>query len=248
LFGLDKDEWASLALSFHISKKLRRLTPCQAAVLLDKAVQSTSFEVLADRLGFADSTTIQKIHSLSKLDPSLASLVSWGGRSGTISMSSASQIMRLKSKEYIEKALFFAVKSRMTKEESRQLVQITQRSELAFDDALEESIKTRPKIEQSEIIIGKFSVLDLYKTKYDQNIIDLFNDQVLTKTNDAERALRTALIRQLPDIPIAAIRVNNGYFTLMFNDENAKKFKSVVGADAIEDFVSGLLLETISSN
>lgn len=260
MFGLEESEWIGLALTLKTpGVKHRKISPCVAAKHLDKALRETTWDHLAEALGFADSTTIKKVHSLCDLDPPLAALVSWGGGLNSVSMSCASQLMRLKDKAAIEEGLKAAVTHRFTKEESRNLIQVIKRAEVELDikGAIERVLKGRPQIEHLAIIVGTLYEgdwsIDLGVEEPSEVIslgqsaiaIDL-KEKIESDPKSAERLLKLSIIRKFPDITITSVRLNDGHYSLMFTADSAAAFKKSVAPRSIDDFVKGLVVETFT--
>jgi hypothetical protein len=82
----------------------------------------------AKRAARTKASAIRRIHRLHDLPDDLAALVEWGTRRGSLSMSTASELLRLSSSELIREAIVSAIEYDLTKDKSRQVVQIHERT------------------------------------------------------------------------------------------------------------------------
>jgi len=159
----------------------------------------------------------------------IAPLVEWGTSSGTVSMSTATELMRLPSIDLTVEAVEAAVQHSFTKEEARQLVQVFQRSARPLDQCISNVLETRPRIEKSELILGSLVSAEA------QRRARLLGDEPTAKR------LRLLLARQYPDVICRALRVKAGRFSLLLSEDNAAKFRQQLAGEAIEAKLTSLL-------
>jgi hypothetical protein len=228
MFGLSANDWRDLLLSVNVHRSQRRLSPSRVAELLDIALKQTDLDQLSKALNFSDKTTLERIRSLRALPADLAILVDWGSRKGVLSMSTAAQLVRLKTSENIRAGFKAAVEHDMTKEEARQVIQIFERSGKPLAECISTALATRPKVIRSELIIGSL-VSDAAKKHVEE----------LGEAN-ATRKLRLALARSYPDIIAQSLRVSNGRFSLLLSEEHGKQLRSLVAPASIEVMISGM--------
>jgi len=229
VYGLRDDEWRDLVLSVNVHRKNRRLSPVQVARHMTRALQEIDAERLARALGFGDTTTLTKILRLGELPADLASLVDWGTRRGSVSMSAAAEILRLSSPTAIEHAMRAAVEHNLTREEARQVVQVQKRSGGSIQECVESVLRTRPRVERSELIIGSF-VSEVAKAR----IASLGNEA-------ATRILRRILAREYPNVTCQAVRVNGDRFSLLLSLEDSAKLRSGLRSRSVEGEVTRLV-------
>lgn len=229
MFGLAKEEWQDLVLSVNVHRKQRRLSPYRAACLLDRALANATIEELADALGFEDTTTLRKIHRLHELSPTLASVVHWGTRRGSLSMSTASELMRLDSEASLERAFSAAIEHNLTRDEARQLVQVRQRTGNDIDKCVEQALITRPRIERSELVLGSFI------SRESQEIAESLGE------GDASRALRLQMAKEVPQVVPRALRISDGRFSLLLSQDDAGKLRAAIGDQSIESKLTELM-------
>ena len=229
MYGLSEREWQDLVLSLNVHRKSRRLSPYETACFLDRALAQTDVQSLAQALGFSDVTTLHKILRLKQMPAEIAPLVEWGTSSGTVSMSTATELMRLPSIDLTVEAVEAAVQHSFTKEEARQLVQVFQRSARPLDQCISNVLETRPRIEKSELILGSLVSAEA------QRRARLLGDEPTAKR------LRLLLARQYPDVICRALRVKAGRFSLLLSEDNAAKFRQQLAGEAIEAKLTSLL-------
>ena len=230
MHGLAEEEWKDLVLSVNVHRKNRRLSPVQVATYISTALESTDLKTLASDLGFGDTTTIKRILRLKDMPDDLAAVVDWGTRKGSISMSVATELMRL-HRDFLFKAVGAAVSHSMSKEEVRQLVQIQARSEQSVDDCIEQVLKRRPRIERSELIIGSLLTGDA------QDLSNKLGNEELAKR------LRRSLAKRFPEVICQAVRVNGKRFSLLFAEKAAQDFRNLLSGKTIESTVTELVEE-----
>jgi hypothetical protein len=228
MFGLPANDWRDLLLSVNVHRSQRRLSPTRVAELLDAALRQTDLEQLSKALNFSDKTTLERIRSLRSLPADLGILVDWGSRKGVLSMSTAAQLVRLKTPERVRAGFKAAVENDMTKEEARQVIQILERSGKPLPDCISTALATRPKIIRSELIIGSL-VSDAAKKRVEE----------LGEVN-ATRKLRMGLARNFPEIIAQSFRIANGRFSLLLSEEHGQKLRLAVAPASIEVMISGM--------
>ena len=226
MHGLASSEWTDLLLSVNTRKAKRRLSPRIAAEYIDRALTNLSAEELAEELGFSDSSTLRKIHRLARLPVELAELVDWGVRKGSVSMSAASELMRLDSDEEVVEAIQSAIEFAMTRDEARQVVQIRTRADVPVRECVERALHTRPKVERTELILGSFT------TPKSAALAKELGDGA------SEKRLKRVLARNFPEVICKSVRVNGTRFALMFEEAQAKKLRASIGVSSLEGVIS----------
>jgi len=222
MFGLEKEQWQDLVLSVNVHRKNRRLSPAQVGRILTTALQHTDLETLADRLNFKDTTLLRKIARLADLPPDVASMIDWGTRKGSLSMSSATEIQRLAEPELIRQAAIAAVENDFSRAEARQLVQIRTRTGVPLPSCVESVIGTRPKVERSELIIGSF-------------LTEKAKAGCASPGNDAAaRGILLRLASRFPDITARALRINGDRFSLLLSAEDGTRLRQLIAPQSVE--------------
>jgi hypothetical protein len=229
MFGLTDEQWRDLVLSVNVHRKTRRLSPHQTAQYLALALEHGTMRALGDALGFSDTTTLLKIARLNTLPPDTAPLVEWGTAPGSISMSTAAELMRLPDTESAGAAIKAAVQNRFTKEEARQLVQISERSGETVDGCIKRVLLTRPRVERSELIIGTLL------SPIAQKKVAEIGDEPATKR------LRLLLAHQFPDVVCQSVRIRCGRFSVLVSEDNADKLRKGLAGRSLETVVTQLL-------
>lgn len=222
MFGLTREEWQDLVLSVNVHRKSRRLSPAQAASYLQRALQQTSVESLAEALGFKETSTLRKIAGLSVLPADVADTVEWGSRRGSISMSTAAELLRLGSPDLVREAVTSAIEHDLSKEEARQLVQIRARSSEPIEECVRRALGTRLRIERSELILGS-----LLSGSAQQVAHQLGNDVLA-------RRLKLVMANRFPDVVPKALRINGDRFTVLLAEADAANLRAALQGKSIE--------------
>lgn len=230
MFGLSSEQWRDLVLSVNVHRKNRRLSPVEVAEHLRKALEQVDVDTLAESLGFADTTTMKKILRLNEMPDGIATVVTWGisGR-GTLSMSTATELLRLSSHNLVAGAMKAAVEYGITREEARQIVQIRKRSGAPIAECVRQALRTRPRIERSELIMGTL-LTDIARQHVARLGVDSITKQV-----------RRMLARNYPDVMCQAVRISAERFSLLFSEENANAFRAAIGDDSVEVTITRLV-------
>lgn len=232
MFGLSTEQWQNVVLSVKTNRRSpRRLTPSQVGQHLQQALASSDLETLAHAIGFSDSTTVRKLIRLADLPSDVAPLIDWGSRTGTVSMSTAGELVRLPSQAERREAVKLAVTNRLTREEARQLAQLRERTGKPLTDCLTSVLHTRPVVERSELILGSF-----ISEGARQSIESLGPE-------DASRRIRRALARRFPDVVVTALRISGSRFSLMLKSDAATRLRSLASPLSIEELVTSIIVE-----
>lgn len=155
IHALTNDERRQLLLSVGTHRGRRPLSPFEVAELFDRAIsQGATLAECASAASLEGTTWVSRFLRLLKLPPTVTHLVDWGGGSGTIGLSNASEIARLENGEDEEKVIRTVLANRLNVSEVRQVVQLRKRSNRLVDACLEEVLKMRPQIEKRYLLIG----------------------------------------------------------------------------------------------
>ncbi len=232
--GLTIEEWRDLALSVNTGRGARRLRPVGAARRIAKALTFTRIDQLAEDLGFSDSSTLRRIVRLANLPAEVDPLVEWGGRSGAVSMTSASELSRVVSDVELPRCLKMVAENALTKEEVKQVTQVTRRQGLSVDEAIQAVIETRPRVVRNALFIGAYT---------DPRAVDILraDNGVLV-----ERALVTRFARSYPEIVIKRISLGEDRFSILVSPEDLEHLRHNLGSVSIEDKVTQFILSVAS--
>lgn len=225
MYGLPDQEWADLVLSVNTHRSQRRLSPSEVADLMARAVRQTSTEGLAKSLGFAGSDMVKRFLSLHRLDADLRDMVDWGAGPGTVSMTAAVILATLPDSDTIRTAFQAAMKHDLTKEEARQVKQTFSRGLGPIDECVRSVLKTRPRVERREVILGAVGVPSLRER--------------LARLTPSQRneALRAVLADLFPDVAFAGSNLTRSFFSLVLREDQALKLRSGLGGESLEELV-----------
>lgn len=236
MFGLSADDWCDLVLSVNVHRKNRRLSPVDVARLIKKANVKSDESTVAEALGFQDLTTFRRIKRLNLVPEDLAELVVWGRgeERGSLSMSAASELLRLPQDQY-KPAFKAAVEYRLSKEEARQVIQIGKRTGKPINECVEQALSTRVRIERSELIIG--SLL----TESARSVLEQLGPKVLA------RKVKRKLAAKFPTVICQSLRFKGCKMSILFKEEDAVEFRKYLERKSVEQCITEIV-ETIGSD
>ena len=233
MYGLTKQEWQDLVLSVNVRKANRRLNPYNAGLLIEKALKTTTPANLSSELNFKDLTTFDKIRGIARSPEEFGSLIDWGNRRGFLSMSTASELLRLDgTSNVVLKEIFRkAIECELTKEEARQVIQIFKRSKKNPLEAFEEAFNTRPIIQKSVLILGSLLSSEA-KNKAEASI-----------NESGMRKIYATFARHFPDISFQSFKINSPRFSLLLSEENEKLLKKSIDPLSVEEVITKTIEE-----
>lgn len=152
--GLTAGEARDLILSVGTHQGKRRLRPRQVAALLAKALDSgASRASLAESLGLRDSSMIGRFLKLNQIPEGASDLVGWGRTPGELSLSVACEVA-VAQPEDRDLLAAAAQAHRLTKEETRAVVQTRARSGRSLEDSIRAIVELRPEIVRRYVVLG----------------------------------------------------------------------------------------------
>jgi hypothetical protein len=152
--GLTAEEARDLIMSVGTHHGKRRISPVEAALLIQKALKAgCSVETCAQVLGFKDPTMVSWFLKLLKVDSGLHHLIGWGRASGTVSFIAATEIGSLNEDEQKE-AFDLAISNQLSKLEVFQAVQLRKRSKRRISECVAEVTRMRPIITRKHVFLG----------------------------------------------------------------------------------------------
>jgi hypothetical protein len=231
MYGLTKEEWQNLVLSVNVRKQTRRLTPHGVAKLICKALERVDGPTLASDLNFKDLRTFDKIKAIAKAPEEFGDLIDWGSRRGSLSMSTAYELLRVPARNAKDQKDLFksCIEAELTKDEARQVVQIQSRSGGTPSAALDSVLKSRPKIQRSHLVLGS-----LLSEKAKDNAAQSLKAHGMRK-------LHAALARNFPEVTPQVFRVANNGFSLLLSDSDHAKLRELVSPATVEQAITKLV-------
>ena len=225
LAALTPEEQQDLIMSVGVHKKSRRLSPCQVSRLLRKASTQQSLQDVALDVDLRDDTVLRKFMSLERLPPEIQALVSWGTQPGSISFSVAAEIARVDSIVEIGQLAAAAVEHRLSKEETRSVIQRQRRAGISLDQALGEILKLRPIVERQHIFLGFLS------EDVDEEL--------------ARRSIRRNLASLVGAQNVLAVKCRSQKFSIVLTSEGATsdQVRESLAPDHLQTFVNSLAKE-----
>ncbi len=154
--GLTDSEREDLILSVGTHRRTRRLTPIGVARLLEKATWAgVPQDELAGELGLASGAMCGRFQKLLQLPEELQLMVDWGG-SGTLSMSQAHEIGRLREDDKMLALAACVIENGLTSQETKQVVQRILRGKVDVAVAVDEIVRMRPVVERLAVVDLRF--------------------------------------------------------------------------------------------
>jgi|GEM_PF-352977 len=152
--GLSPEIQRDLILSVGTRRARRRLSPIEVAEAIETSLASGSMvQELAVELDL-HPTMVLRFRRLLKLPPDIRHLVDWWQGEARLSFEAASHIARLPSSKEQQEVVGAALKHRLGKVETVQIVQIRERSGKPIAECIEEVLRMRPQIERRHLLIG----------------------------------------------------------------------------------------------
>lgn len=140
-----------LILSVGTHKGIRPLSPLEVGDGIAELINDVGFEAAMEKLTL-DPSTSRRFLKLRELDQGIGELVDWGRKPGTISFSAAAEIVRLRPEQ--QKDLAEAcLQHGLTKEETRQVVQLVFRRNDSVAAAVQSALAMRPSVVTIHVVI-----------------------------------------------------------------------------------------------
>lgn len=221
LRGLNALELGRLRVSvgYGTHKKGRPLSPVEVAELVARAratgntMADCAHEIRIDESGLG------RFLRLLELPDELRHLVDWGGGRGVLGYSSAVELVRIPNHDVMRAVANAVLESGLNSKETRQVVQLLERSGRPADDVLKEVLGMRPVIERRYVFIG--SVVD-------QSIADALEKRSQREKDELLQGAMTKL-----GIAGASGRLGTRRFTLVGDDRFGSSM-SKIGKELLE--------------
>lgn len=229
LRGLSALELGRLRVSvgYGTHKKGRPLSPVEVAELVRRA--RAAGETLADcaRAIRIDESGLGRFLRLLELPDDLRHLVDWGTGRYVLGYSRAVELVRIPNAGDMRTVANAVLESGLTSKETRQVVQILERSGRPAKDVLQEVLGMRPVVERRYVFIG--------------SVIDKSLSKALQKRSQREKdSLLHAAMANL-ELVGASGRLGTSRFALV-GDEQFESSMSKIGKERLEE----LLCSTIA--
>lgn len=196
---LASDEQRDLIISVSTHRGDRRLSPLEVAVLFRRAIDAgATVDACAEAVGLTGPTMVRRFLRLLELAPDLREVVGWGRTPASLAFTAGSEIARVPS----DQQLFLApeaLRVGLTTSEIKAVVQRLLRSDRTPAQAVEEILKTRPRIERRHVFIGRFD---------EAAPLDRLAGKTETQRN---RALTNAVFQVFGVIPLGARLTRTGF-------------------------------------
>lgn len=160
-FGLASEEQRDLIVSVATHRDERRLSPLEVSRLFSRACEhGASLGDCAELAGLSGPTMVSRFLRLQELPQMVIDLVDWGSSGTTLAFTAASEIARLPEAAR-ELAALTALAAGLRTGEITQVVQRILRGERAAEDAVEEILRLRPKVERRHVFVSFFADQEL---------------------------------------------------------------------------------------
>jgi hypothetical protein len=124
MYGLTDHEWQQLSASVNTQAAKRELSPAAVSRLANQAAKSTSVEELAQALGFKGTTMLRKLMLFDALPDDIREKITWGTKPGSVSMSTAAELIRIKDADAFRHAFEAATTHGFKRTAALRLVQL----------------------------------------------------------------------------------------------------------------------------
>ena len=231
--GLTEEEALYLCATLGSQKKTRFLSPAKAAFLLKTSLDAGEEKIdLKSKVGVSVDM-INKILRLSSImDENIISSISWQSPdTNQISMSSASELARLRSNNDQQKVFKSILEYQFTSKEVKELVTLYDRSGKNIEECINQIKKAKPKTIHSHLIIGKLT---------SSALTDKLSSIPALKRN---RILRDVLNTEIPLIKYKGAKLKKTQFIIVGNQETESKIRSL--GDDFEDIITQYLINKL---
>ena len=229
LRGLNALELGRLRVSvgYGTHKKGRPLSPIEVAELVRRARAAGNTLSDCARAIRIDESGLGRFLRLLELPDDLRHLVDWGSGKYVLGYSRAVELVRIPDSDDMRAVANTVLERGLTSKETRQVVQILERSGRAAKDVLREVLGMRPVVERRYVFIG--------------SVTDKSLSEELEKRSQREKdsLLHTAMAKL--ELVGASGRLGTSRFTLV-GDEQFGSSMSKIGKERLE----GLLCSTIA--
>ena len=225
LTGLDAIELGRLRVSvgYGTHKKGRPLSPVEVGNLVQRALTAGSTLSDCARQVRIDKTGLARFLRLLKLPEDLQHLVDWGSGRGILGFSCAAELVRIKDPDDVRSVANAILENSLNGKETRQVVQLLERSGRSVSKIIAEVLRMRPVVERRYVFIG--------------SITDEILVSILEHLSQRERdVLLEAGITKLGLVGVSG-RLGPKRFTLVGSDEFGTSI-SKIGTDYLEERLS----------
>ena len=234
LEGLSGIELGRLRISvgYGTHKKGRPLTPMEVALLVDRArAHGASLSKCAQQIRI-DESGLGRFLRLLELPDDLRHLVDWGGGPSVLSFTCATEVIRIRSHDDMRAVAEAVLEHRLTSKETRQTVQLLNRSDRSVADVVREVLNMRPVVERHYVFIGLI----------DSPALTTGLADLTQREKDAVLAAAVGAV----GLAGASGRLGQTRFTLV-GDESFGTAMSRLGADTLEERLTAAIAEELQS-
>lgn len=222
LKGLSALELGRLRVSvgYGTHKTGRPLSPVEVAELVDRARASGNTMAECAREIRIDETGLGRFLRLLDLPEDLRHLVDWGSGRDVLGFSAAVELVRIRNTDAMREVANAVLESGLDSKETRQVVQLLERSGRPPDEVIREVIRMRPVIERRYVFIG--SVIE-----------ESLSAALAQRTQREKGALLERAMSRL-GLTGASGRLGSKRFTLVGDEEFGSSLSRIGGAQLEE--------------
>ena len=165
---ISPDERKNLILTLGTHRKTRRLSPVEAAQIIDKAISGGMSREDVASLCLVSVDMVMKIRKLVTLTPGVRHMIEWGGGPSTVSPSVGTEIARLVDSSHQEQLCALSLQWKLIKREVLAIIDFVNRLGLSVDNAVERVVSQRTVKKQLYVVVG--ALLDLELTRALDNL------------------------------------------------------------------------------
>jgi hypothetical protein len=234
--GLTEDEVLYLRASLSRHRKIRHLSPIQAANLLKRALDNGEKKnELEDKVGISIDMINKILRLCSIKDPLIMTSISWGiPERNEISMSAASELGRLDDVKDQKLVYGSILKYGFTKKEVKELVTLYGRSDMDIDSCIDQIKAARPEIIHTKIIIGKITC---------DSLIDKLS---LMPGIERNKLFRDSLFKNIPFLKFKGANLKKSKFIIVGDEQTEAQLSSL--GNNIEDVITDFLIKETGEN
>jgi len=231
--GLSEEEALYLRVTLGTQRKLRFFSPFEAAKLLNNGLEAGEKKGdLKSKVGISIDMINKILRLCSIKNNHIKSAITWQSPGPKqISMSSASELSRLKNNEDQIKLFNSILENNFTSKEVKELVTLYGRSGKSIEKCINQIKEAKRKTINTHVIIGSITSSSLRE--------QLSSVPALTRN----RILRNVLNTHIPSLKYKGAKLKKTQF-MVVGDEKTEMQISLLGDD-FEDVITKLLIDKI---
>jgi len=219
-----------VSVGYGTHKKGRLLSPVEIAELVGRARAAGNTMTDCAREFRIDETGLGRFLRLLKLPEDIRHLVYWGGGKDVLGYSTAVELVRIPDPDVMRIVANAVLESGLDSKETRQVVQLLERSGRPTDDVVREVLGMRTVVERRHVFIG--------------SVIDKSLEEALKKKSQREKDALLQKAMEGVGLAAGSGRLGTNRFTLV-GDEFFGSSMSKIGKERLEELLCAAMVKDL---